>query len=351
VVIAGAGMAGLIAAVRLRELGAPPAVYEKGTRVGGSMLLSSCVIWRYRTFDEFRAECPGGDPELQRLVLERFDDALSWIESLGAPVVWQETGNQRTTGKRFDPRGLTDALRQRAGDVRLGTSVPRDASPLILATGGFSVRLARERGLLLRSNPWSEGDGLDVARNRGGQTTGDLYEFYGRNMPAPPARIREEDFVPVAQLYGRFAEIVDEEGRRFFEGPVSWSETDLVQATARLPGRTAWYIVDEAALAQRIRDRSVAEMVEAARAAGGEVRELEDGRTAVKVMPGVTHTIGGLRVDTSARVLGKDGNPIDGLYAAGADVGGISTGGYASGLASALVLGLTAAETAAAESK
>ena len=38
--------------------------------------------------------------------------------------------------------------------------------------------------------------------------------------------------------------------------------------------------------------------------------------------------------------------PIDGLFAAGADAGGISTGGYASGLASALVLGRTAAETA-----
>ena len=35
------------------------------------------------------------------------------------------------------------------------------------------------------------------------------------------------------------------------------------------------------------------------------------------------------------------------LYAAGADVGGISTGGYASGLAAALVLGLTAAESLA----
>ena len=82
-----------------------------------------------------------------------------------------------------------------------------------------------------------------------------------------------------------------------------------------------------------------------------EVRELSDGRVAVHVMPGVTHTIGGLRVDTSARVLDERGRPIPGLYAAGADVGGISTGGYASGLAAALVLGLTAAETAAFETK
>ena len=61
---------------------------------------------------------------------------------------------------------------------------------------------------------------------------------------------------------------------------------------------------------------------------------------------GITHTIGGLRVDEQARVLDEDGAPIDGLFAAGADAGGIATGGYASGLAAALVLGLAAAETA-----
>jgi predicted oxidoreductase len=57
--------------------------------------------------------------------------------------------------------------------------------------------------------------------------------------------------------------------------------------------------------------------------------------------------VGGLRIDTGARVLDELGRSIPGLWAAGADVGGIAGGGYASGLASALVLGLTAAESAA----
>jgi hypothetical protein len=57
----------------------------------------------------------------------------------------------------------------------------------------------------------------------------------------------------------------------------------------------------------------------------------------VHVAAAVTHTIGGLRADTSARVA-------DGVYAAGVEVGGVATGGYASGLAQALVLGLAAAE-------
>src|SRR3954467_1878803 len=111
-------MAGLVAAARLRDLGRPVVGREKGTRAGGSMLLSSCVIFRHRDFDEFRAECPGGDEALQRLVWGRLDDAIEWLVARGAPVVWEETGNPRTVGKRFDPRGLVEAL---GADIALGT--------------------------------------------------------------------------------------------------------------------------------------------------------------------------------------------------------------------------------------
>ena len=72
-------MAGLVAAARARELGAEPVVLEKGDRPGGSMLVSSGVIWRYRTAEEFQAECPGGDPALQRVIVERLDEALEWL--------------------------------------------------------------------------------------------------------------------------------------------------------------------------------------------------------------------------------------------------------------------------------
>src|SRR3954453_21679959 len=108
-VVAGAGMAGLAAAAHAMSLGASVAVYEKGDRPGGSMLLSSGVIWRHRAFELFRGECPGGDPELQRLVFDRLDGDLAWLESLGARVTERETGNPRTAGLRFDTRSLTGA--------------------------------------------------------------------------------------------------------------------------------------------------------------------------------------------------------------------------------------------------
>jgi putative NAD(P)-binding protein len=324
--IAGAGMAGLVCAARLRELGRDVRVLEKGTRPGGSMLLSSCVVWRHLEFEDFRAECPDGDPALQRLIWERLDDALQWLVSLGAEPVWEDTENPRTTGKRFDPRLLTALL---AREVELETPLPDDAEPpLLLACGGFGKRLAAERGLLLRANPWSDGAALDYALGRGASTTPGMDQFYGRVMPAPPARVREEDFVPLSQLYGRVAQVLTDDGIDITPPAVAWHENDL----ANLVGRRAWYVVGE-----------TNERIEAARAAGGTVVDRDDGRIAVHVAAAVTHTIGGLAVDANARVVG-----LEGVWAAGVDAGGVATGGYASGLAQALVLGLAAADDVAA---
>jgi succinate dehydrogenase/fumarate reductase flavoprotein subunit len=246
-VVAGAGMAGLAAAARARELGASVTVYEKGDRPGGSMLLSSGVVWRHRELERFRAECPGGDPELQRVLYEQLDDALDWLETVGAPVLERDTGNPLTVGRRFDTRGLTDALVRRAGEPRLGEPLRGlpDGVPVVLATGGFQGdrELVRRHvtpeadHLLLRANRWSSGDGLRLGL-----------------------------------------------------------------------------------------------------AAGAEV-ERRDGVTSVEVVAAITATLGGLRVDASARAA-------DGVFAAGTDAGGVSTGGYSSGLAAALMFGRIAAETA-----
>ena len=355
-------MAGLCAAVRARELGLDTVIYEKGDRIGGSMLLSSCVVWRYRDLTAFREQCRGGDADLQHEVIERLDDGLEWLRGLGADVVWEETGNALTVGLRFDPRSLTDVLASAAGEIRLGEAAPQDAEQLVLATGGFQgdrdlVREVVHPGgeLLLRANTWSTGDGLRLAVARGAGVSSGMDEFYGRAMPAPPAAVPEERFVSLAQLYGRHALVLDDHGAEFAPDPVSWSETDLVQAIAQRPNASAWYLVEEEALDVELRGQTVREMVEAAREAGGDVLlpnelgiEVPGAyRYAVHVVAGITHTIGGVRIDRQARVLREDGTPIDGLYAAGADAGGIATGGYASGLASALVFGRIAAETAA----
>jgi succinate dehydrogenase/fumarate reductase flavoprotein subunit len=342
-IVAGAGMAGLAAAARARELGAEVVVYEKGDQPGGSMLLSSGVIWRYREWETFREQCPGGDPALQRVVWEGLDDALAWLESLGAPVVMWETGSPLTKGLRFDPAGLTRAL---ARDVRFGEplrEVP-DSVPTILATGGFQGdrglvrRHVTPEPVLLRANPWSAGDGLRLALARGAVLSGGLDEFYGRNLAAAP-QIRPDGFVRLAQVYARHATVENARGDRFEAR--HWADLDVVQWTARQPGARAWYVVPDEALDERVRERTVGDAIEAAREAGAPVERV-DGATRIEVRAAITTTLGGIRVDERGRAA-------DGLWAAGADVGGISTGGWSSALASALVLGRAAAEDALAK--
>jgi succinate dehydrogenase/fumarate reductase flavoprotein subunit len=354
--VAGAGMAGLCAAARARELGGEPVVLEKGTRAGGSMLLSSGMVWRYRSFEEFRAQCPTGEEPLQRLVFERLDEGLAWLEALGAPVLERQTGNPLTIGARFDTEGLTRALVRVAGDVRLGQGVTAGAEPLVLATGGFQgdaelvERYVRPAApLRLRANPWSSGDGLKLALDRGAALSGGLDEFYGRNMG--DLDFGEDGFVSLAQVVGRHARIFNDEGEEFFDhDQVSWSELDLVQATAHQPGARAWYLFDDEALGERVRYGTVRELVAKAPTrtdpADLPFTPPPQAVVATRVAAAITHTIGGLRIDERARVLDEQDEPVDGLLAAGVDAGGVSTGGYASGLASALVLGLTAAETA-----
>ena len=109
--------------------------------------------------------------------------------------------------------------------------------------------------------------------------------------------IDEAEFVPLSQLYGQFAEVVSEDGTQRFEGEVSWSETNLVQAIARWPGGRAWYRVHENRLGERVRERTVADMIEQARAAGAVVRE-EPPFTSVLVQASVTQTLGGILVDS-----------------------------------------------------
>jgi fumarate reductase flavoprotein subunit len=335
-------MAGLVAAARARELGATPAVYEKGSRAGGSMLLSSGFAWRYSSLATHLEQAPDADEALAGTVVEQFDDALDWLESLGVELLTRETGNPLTVGARFDPAQLVSVL---GTDVRLGETTDE---PTILATGGFPVRLARERGLLLRANPWSEGDGLELARSRGAVTTGAMDEFYGRNMPDRP-ELSEGEFRPASQLYAQYAGIVDDEGNEFLDGPPGWHESDVAQATARLPSRRAWYLLTEKALRQRVRDRTVAEMVEHADPVPADRLPFTVPHSivlGVPVRPAVTYTIGGIRIDDRARVLDLAGSPVDGLFAAGVDAGGWASGGYASGLAAALVFGRIAAESA-----
>lgn len=69
---------------------------------------------------------------------------------------------------------------------------------------------------------------------------------------------------------------------------------------------------------------------------------------AIKIAPGVHHTMGGLEINTEAEVIGKDGNAIPGLFAAGEVTGGIHGGNRIGGnaVADIVVFGRIAAKSA-----
>jgi fumarate reductase flavoprotein subunit len=187
--------------------------------------------------------------------------------------------------------------------------------------------------------------------------------------------------------------LVGTDGRRFGNETVGYSEYAVELATR--PGATGWLVFDEridelsrkftdyrqlagsgavrsaetvAALAESIdvpADALDAELTEAAEVASGRRSADRFGRTgfgpglggslrAVRVVPALFHTQGGLRIDADARVLRADGTPIAGLYAAGGaavSISGHGAAGYlaGNGLLPALGLAYLAAGHAATE--
>jgi succinate dehydrogenase/fumarate reductase flavoprotein subunit len=318
----------------------------------------------------------------------------------------ETTGGEMLTETALET--LLEGTPGRVTGVRVSSSGETyTADAVIFASGGFAGDpemvgrhiIGGPGRMRLRAHPRSTGDGFRAALQKGALASAGLDEFYGRNLPAPPADFPPERFVEVSQLYGRYAVAINAGGERYADESADWSETALTRATAHQPGLYAWYVLDARGLEGRVRERTAKEMVEMAKSTGGTVieaaslKELADRlaergvpretflRTleeynaaavaggdpspprsgqvwplrvppfvAVKVAPFITHTVGGLAADAGCRVLrGADKRPIPGLYAAGVEVGGVSVGGYTSGLASALVFGGTAAESAIAD--
>jgi succinate dehydrogenase/fumarate reductase flavoprotein subunit len=282
------------------------------------------------------------------------------------------------------------------------------ARSTLLATGGFGGDPALRAEYIhplaadvpLRANPHSVGDGLRLALSVGAAFGPPNAGFYGHLIPSKVAYNNPYEFTDLTFYHSEHGVLLNLEGKRFCDETVG----DHLNALYVLdqPEARALLVYD-----QRVHDEwMMAPYVEGvepldkfqrayrrgARAAvaddieefealpeewgyPGEAsrdtllefnRECEVGMPnparkldatplltppyyIIEVIPAITFTFGGLRIDPQARVLDESGEVIPGLLAAGADAGGVFNRAYAGGLACALVFGLQAAATATAE--
>ena len=264
-------------------------------------------------FEDFRARVPRRRPGAAASSCGSGSTARSTGCARSArPSCAEETGNPLTTGVRFDPRGLVaDARRARAGGgqarrassrresraapcSRPAASRRRASSSRATSAGRAAAaarqpvvdgRRARARARARRGALGGHGRVLRPRDARGGVGGGRL-----RAGGAARTRATRGSSTSAASEFFRAED-------------VSWSETNVVQAIARRAGARAYYLLDAAASTQRVRERTVRELVEAAPpearvaarpapvrgAAGHGRRRARDAA--------ITHTIGGLRVD------------------------------------------------------
>ncbi|MBK1787058.1 FAD-dependent oxidoreductase [Prauserella cavernicola] len=277
------------------------------------------------------------------------------------------------------PARLEDVLTGERGEVRAavvrypdGTDEQIPANAVLLATNGFGAdselvrtHLPEIAGSLYQGSDQSLGDALRIGEKLGA-ATGFLDAYQGHSAVAAGAGT----LVGWATIvHGGI--LVDLGGRRFGNETRGYSE--YAAELAARPEGTGWIVLDEAIFAQcepfqDFRDTVASGVVvhaddadELARVTGLPAEALADelataaatargeradafGRTswerplvpryaAVRVVPALFHTQGGLLVDEHAAVVDHAGNPIPGLYAAGGAAAGISGHGAAGYLA------------------
>jgi succinate dehydrogenase/fumarate reductase flavoprotein subunit len=432
--VIGGGMAGLTAGAWAARHGARVVIVERAARVGGSAAFAG-FVWTTPTLDVLRAVNPDGDPELGRALIDGFADGVEWVRSAGVEcgpavtVLRYGRGHQvdtnayiracqaivRAAGGEIVTGARTLDLTLDAGTVRGASCVLADgrlrrieARWTLLATGGFQADRGlradhihpQARGIELRSNPDSAGDGLRLGLAAGGMFGKPGAGFYGHLVPAGVPLTDPALYTELALYYSEHGLLFNLNGERFTDETVGDHLTTM--ALLRQPGARGLLVGDavtyrrwitgsyvegiapantfeacrrrgaRCAVAADVAEfdlipddwgypgTKIREAIEAFNVAARDARGLSPSREfdprpldeppyyVIEAAPAITFTFGGLLIDRHARVLARDG-VVPGLLAAGADAGGLYHRAYAGGLAPALVFGLAAARTALAE--
>ena len=271
---------------------------------------------------------------------------------LGVEILLETTADTLLT----DDNGAVVGVSGKAQD---GSTVTVNAKSVVLATGGFGANLEYVaelkpslKGFVTTNAAGAQGQGIKMAEAVGAATLDmDQIQIHPTVEQQTSALITEG-------LRGDGAILLNKEGKRFCD---EVGTRDAVSAAELEQGEFVWLVVDQkmvdasSVIAGYIKKGfttqgdDVASMAEAM---GVDAAVLEEtlntwnasvaagkdeafGRTsfaqpldtapyyAIKVAPGVHHTMGGLSINTEAQVLDQNGAPISGLFAAGEVTGGV----------------------------
>lgn len=382
VIVVGAGLAGLSAAVSAREAGARRVlILEKDVMIGGHSIMSSGYfnavdpkrqkplgIIDSPALMEKQSLQVGGDtasPILMRRLAESSSEVLQWLEAHGvhwSDQVFESYSSFQRRGHisspvragydyvmallecahRLDVKILLGHRAERlitenghivgaAGVCRGRQAFEARAHAVILATGGFAANTALLENALgpyaatLRSSANTRGILTDGAAGDG--------ILMARAVGAKIVNMDSVLLVPYNG--GRVTGYVGgdiyltKEGRRFIDEGASWLA--LRQALQNLPDGKMWVLTDSGTVKNN--DFSLKLMTGAVREAAT-LDEAFGKTTMLKALDeppfyygeerlNIHSTEGGVAIDTQARVLDQSEEPLLGLFAAGETVGNL----------------------------
>ena len=301
------------------------------------------------------------------------------VEELDIPVMYNTKATEIIT-----KNGMASGIKAESDT----TDYTINGKAVILATGGFGANeefytkyRPDLKGTVTTNAPGATGDGIVMAEAIGADTV-DMEQ-----IQLHPTVEQATSMLITESVRGNGAILVNQEGVRFTNEMLT---RDVVSAAElEQTGCYAYVIFD-----QNLRDglKAIEKYVKAGITVQGDTIEelaeqididpavlaktLEDwnkcvadqndpefGRTtamdhdlsvapyyAVKIAPGIHHTMGGLKIDTQAEVLDTDGDAIPGLFAAGEVTGGVHGGNRLGGnaVADIVVFGKIAGESACA---
>jgi succinate dehydrogenase/fumarate reductase flavoprotein subunit len=291
VVVAGAGMGGLSAAVRAAHSGAKVILLEKAPQVGGTVAHSEGGVANSE-YDHMRLNSPDGDPVVQRNVYDNVERWYGFMEEIGAPITravegmrlgGQQQGATARQGRTIAPvvwvRFMAREFQRLGGTILTETPITRlranglreivgveaegpqgpvhiRAKAVVLATGGWMHNDKMVNENITRHKIWQRnvshnravplftGDGFHAAQELGAAPSrGGWDAFYGYLLPAHPGQ-PQEPMANYSLYHANYSVLLNLYGFRFTdESGGKWGSRPRERFTAR----GAWVTANETA--------------------------------------------------------------------------------------------------------